>query len=111
KVLSGRFSRNWRLLPDYAAAPERALIDRLVRLHAVPKEEVHRLEAFEPARRGDLAYWLARGWGWRENKLSGAFADVPDSLEPWLDGLLKRKVLGEAGTIERLCTVANGSGG
>jgi 2',3'-cyclic-nucleotide 2'-phosphodiesterase (5'-nucleotidase family) len=82
------------------ASPERPLIDRLVRLHAVPREEVLRLEAFEPARRGDLAYWLARVWGWRESRLSGAFADVPDSLEPWLDGLLKHRVLGAQASLE-----------
>src|SRR5262249_9979676 len=94
KVLSGAFERNWRLLPDYAAAPERPLIARLVRQQAGRREEVQRLDPFEPARRGALAYWLARVWGWREGRLSGAFADVPDSLEPWLDGLLRRRVLG-----------------
>lgn len=101
-ALDGGFTRNWRLLPDYAATPERPLIDRLVRQKVVPREEVLRLEADEPARRGDLAYWLARVYGWREKKLSGAFADVPDSLEPWLDGLLKRKVLGSESSAEEI---------
>ncbi|HYM79798.1 MAG TPA: 5'-nucleotidase C-terminal domain-containing protein [Candidatus Limnocylindria bacterium] len=91
---------NWTLLPDYVAARERPLIDLLVRQGVAPKEEVHRLLPDEPARRGDLAYWLARAFGWRERKLSGAFADVPDSLEPWLDGLLRRKVLGPDGDSE-----------
>ena len=92
----------WTVLPDYASLPERPLIDRLVREGVAPRDEVVRLGAGEPARRGDLAYWLARAFGWREKKRSGAFADVPDSLAPWLDGLLKRKVLGEDGTRDRM---------
>jgi 2',3'-cyclic-nucleotide 2'-phosphodiesterase / 3'-nucleotidase / 5'-nucleotidase len=99
-TIDGSFTANWSLLPDYAGAPERPLIDRLVRHDVAPKDEVLRLGPDEPARRGDLAYWLARAFGWREKKLSGAFADAPDSLEPWLDGLLKRKVLGEQATAE-----------
>jgi 2',3'-cyclic-nucleotide 2'-phosphodiesterase/3'-nucleotidase len=97
-TLDASYSPGWRLLPDYAAAPERPLIDRLVREGLLPRAEVLRLGPEERARRGDLAYWLARAFGWRETKRSNAFADVPDSLAPWLDGLLKRKVLGEAGT-------------
>ncbi|HET7224290.1 MAG TPA: bifunctional UDP-sugar hydrolase/5'-nucleotidase, partial [Candidatus Eisenbacteria bacterium] len=93
--LAGEFVANWSLLPDYAATTERPLIDRLVRQGAAPRAEVMQLFPDEPARRGDLAYWLSRAFGWREKRLSGAFADVPDSLEPWLDGLLKRGVLGE----------------
>uniref|UniRef100_A0A832I509 Multifunctional 2',3'-cyclic-nucleotide 2'-phosphodiesterase/5'-nucleotidase/3'-nucleotidase n=1 Tax=Eiseniibacteriota bacterium TaxID=2212470 RepID=A0A832I509_UNCEI len=88
------FTRNWRMLPDYAPGPERALVDLLVRRGVAPPHEVLRLDPDEPARRGDLAYWIARAFGWRERRLSGAFADVPDSLEPWLDGLLRRRVLG-----------------
>src|SRR5262249_19862112 len=42
---------------------------------------------------GDLAYWLARAFGWREQKLSGAWSDVPDSLEVWVDALAKRHVI------------------
>ena len=94
------WDHDWWILPDYAATPERALIDRLVRHRALPREEVLRLFPAEPARRGDMAYWLARVYGWRETRLSGAFADVPDSLEPWLDGLLRRGVLGGASTAE-----------
>ena len=94
-TLDGRFGSGWTLLPDYAATLERPLIDRLVRRGAAPKAEVLRLQPDEPARRGDLAYWLARAFGWREKRLSGAFSDVPDSLEPWLDGLLRRGVLGK----------------
>jgi 2',3'-cyclic-nucleotide 2'-phosphodiesterase/3'-nucleotidase len=93
-TLDGGFARNWSLLPDYAAAPERSHIDLLVRQGVLPRAEAMRLYPSEPARRGDLAYWIARAFGWREKRLSGAFADVPDSLEPWLDGLLKRDALG-----------------
>lgn len=97
-TIGGPAAPNWTLLPDYVTAEERPLIDRLVRQGVAPREEVHRLLPDEPARRGDLAYWLARAFGWRERKLSGAFADAPDSLQPWLDGLLKRHVLGELAT-------------
>ncbi len=93
-ALDGSFERNWSLIPDYVAAPERPLIDLAVRQGVAPKAEVLRLFPDEPARRGDLAYWLARAFGWREKRRSGAFADAPDSLEPWLDGLLRRRVLG-----------------
>ena len=94
--------RAWTVLPDYATSPERPLVDLLVRRGVAPKEEVLRLFPDEPARRTDLAYWLARAFDWREKRLSGAFADVPDSLEPWLDGLLKRGVLGSDATQQLL---------
>ncbi len=86
--------RHWSVLPDYATTTERPLIDRLVRLGVAPRDELMRLYPDQPARRGELAYWLARAFGWRETRLSGAYPDVPDSLEPWLDGLEKRKILG-----------------
>jgi 2',3'-cyclic-nucleotide 2'-phosphodiesterase/3'-nucleotidase len=101
RVLDGSFSRNWTVLPDYAPAPERPFVDLMVREHAVPAAEVMRLSPAELARRGDLAYWLARAFGWRETRLSGAFADVPDSLEPWLDGLVRRRALGPSTSGER----------
>lgn len=94
RALDGSFTRNWTVLPDYAPIPERPFIDLLVRQGALPRAEAMRVYPAEPARRGDLAYWLARSFGWRERRLSGAFADVPDSLEPWLDGLVRRKALG-----------------
>jgi 2',3'-cyclic-nucleotide 2'-phosphodiesterase/3'-nucleotidase len=91
---------NWSVLPDYATTPERAAIDRMVRLGVAPAEEVRQLLPDQTARRGDFAYWLSRAYGWRENKLSGAYPDVPDSLEPWLDGLVKRRVIGSVATEE-----------
>ncbi len=109
--LDGTHSPNWRLLPDYAVTPERPLIDRLVRQGVAPRAEVQRLEADFLAQRGDVAYWLARAFGWREKRLSGAFADVPDSLEPWLDGLLKRNVLGTAAGGEYIKPFLNASVG
>ncbi len=93
-VLEARTDRSWTVLPDYVSSRERPLVDLLVRRGVLPKNEAVRLFPDEPARRADLAYWLARAYGWREKRLSGAFADAPDSLEPWLDGLLKRRVLG-----------------
>ena len=100
--LDGGYDHSWRLLPVYVATPERPLIDLLARQGAAPIAELLRLEADEPAKRGDAMYWLSRAFGWREKRFSGAFADVPDSLEPWMEGLLRRKVLGEAGSDEWL---------
>ena len=99
-TLEGRSDLGWTVLPDYAPVPERGLVDLLVRQGVAPRAEVMRLYPEEPARRADLAYWLARAFGWREKRLSGAFADAPDSLEPWLDGLLRRRVLGTDATQE-----------
>jgi 2',3'-cyclic-nucleotide 2'-phosphodiesterase/3'-nucleotidase len=93
-TLEGATTHAWTVLPDYAPFAERPLVDLLVRQGAAPRDEVMRLFPDEPARRADLGYWLARAFGWREKRLSGAFADAPDPLEPWLDGLLKRRVLG-----------------
>jgi 2',3'-cyclic-nucleotide 2'-phosphodiesterase/3'-nucleotidase len=93
-TLEASRDRSWTVLPDYAASPERPLLDLLVRRGVAPREEMLRLFPDEPARRTDLAYWLARAFDWREKRISGAFADAPDSLEPWLDGLLRHGVLG-----------------
>ncbi|OGF13744.1 MAG: hypothetical protein A2W00_03725 [Candidatus Eisenbacteria bacterium RBG_16_71_46] len=100
--LDGAFDPGWRILPDYAASPERPLIDLLVRQGVAPIGEVLRLEPEAPALRGDLAYWLGRAFGWRAKRLSGAFADVPDSLEPWVDGALQHGILGRAASNEFL---------
>jgi 2',3'-cyclic-nucleotide 2'-phosphodiesterase/3'-nucleotidase len=99
-TLDNACEANWSVLPDFAPTPERAAIDRLVRLGVAPTEEVRRLLPDQTARRGDLAYWLSRAYGWRESKLSGAYSDVPDSLEPWLDGLVRRRVIGPTATDE-----------
>jgi 2',3'-cyclic-nucleotide 2'-phosphodiesterase / 3'-nucleotidase / 5'-nucleotidase len=99
--LDGTFTRNWSLLPDYAGAAERPVINLLVRQRVLPSAEALRFYPYEPARRGDLAYWISRSFGWREKRLSGAFPDVPDSLEPWLDGLVRRKALGVWGREEQ----------
>jgi 2',3'-cyclic-nucleotide 2'-phosphodiesterase/3'-nucleotidase len=101
RTLDGSFTRDWVLLPDYSSLPERPLIDLLVRQGVLQRNEVLRIGADSPARRGDMAYWLSRAFGWREKKLSGAFADVSDSLAPWLDGLLKRRVLGARAALDR----------
>src|SRR5262245_40674517 len=100
KTIDGSCDHNWSVLPDYATTPERGLIDRLVRQGVAPRQEVLQLFPDQPARRGELAYWLARAFGWRERKLMGAFPDVPDSLEPWVDALVKRRVLGMLATEE-----------
>lgn len=100
-AIHDRHENNWTVVPDYVGSPERPLISRLVRQGALPASDVMRLDPFSPARRGDLAYWISRAFGWRTKRLSGAWPDLPDSLEPWLDGLLQRGVLGQDGQVER----------
>jgi len=87
------FERSWTVLPDYLPDVERPLIDRLVREGAMPRDEALRVFPDEMARRGELAYWLARAFGWQERRLSGAYSDVPDSLQPWVDALARHHVL------------------
>lgn len=92
---------SWTLLPDYVSTLERPLIDRLVRAGLAPRTEVHRLGSFDPATRWDLAYWIGRAFDWRSKRPSGAWADVPESLEVWVDGVLQRRVLGAVGQGDR----------
>ncbi len=92
----------WTLLPDYAGSPERPLVDRLVRLGVAPRSQVMRLGAALPARRVDLVYWLARAFDMRSKKPSGAWSDVPDSLQVWLDGILAKGVLGPMAAADRI---------
>jgi 2',3'-cyclic-nucleotide 2'-phosphodiesterase/3'-nucleotidase len=94
RTLAPRFEASWTLVPDYAWTPERPLIDRLVRLGLAPRSEVAHLIPDEPARRVDLAYWLGRAFDLRSRRPSGAFGDVPESIQVWVDGILARGVLG-----------------
>ena len=110
-TLDGQWEPNWSILPDYALTPQRPLIDRLVRHGGTPREDVFRLYPEQPARRGEMAYRLARAFGWRERRPSGAFPDVPDSLEPWVDGLLRRNVLGATSRAEYFQPFAPLTGG
>lgn len=97
KTLPARWAPSWTLLPDYAWTPERPLIDRAVRLGVLPRGELMRLGATETVKRVDLAYWLGRAFDWRSKKPSGAYGDVADSLQPWIDGVLAKGVLGADG--------------
>jgi 2',3'-cyclic-nucleotide 2'-phosphodiesterase (5'-nucleotidase family) len=131
KTLDGSFTRNWTVLPKYLRVPERPLIERLARFRALPSGELFMppgnpeweeslfiqpsipggemlkdLDPDEPARRGEFAYWLAYSFGWREKRRSGAFPDVPASLQPWIDGLLKRGVLGDDASLQHLAPQA-----
>ena len=101
RTIAPALDPSWSLMPDYVGAPERPLIDRLVRLGVAPASEVRHLLPFERARRVDLAYWLGRAFDWKSKRPSGAFGDVPDSLEVWLDGILARGVLGDDGRRDR----------
>jgi 2',3'-cyclic-nucleotide 2'-phosphodiesterase/3'-nucleotidase len=102
QVLRADGEPGWTLLPDHAGAPERPLVDRLVRLGVAPRAEVMRLGASKPARRVDLVYWLARAFDMRSARPSGAWSDVPDSLQIWLDGILARRVLGPLAAADRI---------
>ena len=95
--VSPRAEHGWTVLPDYAPMPERPLIDRLVRLGLAPAAEVRHLIPEEPARRVDLAYWLGRVLNLKSRRPSGAFGDVPDEVQVWVDGVLARGVLGREG--------------
>src|SRR5262252_8751454 len=101
KTLDARGEVTWTLLPDYAGAPERPLIDRLVRFGVAPKPEVQRLGAAKWARRVDLVYWLGRAFDIRSARPSGAWPDVPESLSVWLDGMLHKGILGPLATADR----------
>ncbi len=101
RTLDASGEASWTLLPDYAGSPERPLIDRLVRLAVTPRQEVLRLGAAKPARRVDLVYWLARAFDMRSRKPSGAWGDVPDSLQVWLDGILAKGALGPLAAADR----------
>jgi len=92
-----RVEHGWTVVPDYAPMPERPLIDRLVRLGLAPAAEVRHVIPEEPARRVDLAYWLGRVLDLRSKRPSGAFGDVPDEVQVWVDGVLARGVLGRDG--------------
>lgn len=88
---------SWTVLPDYAPMPERPLIDRLVRLGLATPADVRHLIPEEPARRVDLAYWIGRVLDLKSRRPSGAFGDVPDEVQVWVDGVLARGVLGRDG--------------
>ena len=68
-------TQGWRLSPEFLGVPERPLIERLITAGMLSRDEATRLGVSQTARRGDLAYWLARAFGWREAKPSGAFED------------------------------------
>lgn len=100
--LALNFEPGWRLSPNFVATPERPLIERLVKAGLVSQTEAAALDATTPATRVELACWLSRAFGWRSAKLTQAYAGVPDSLAPWLDGLLRRKALGATITFKTL---------
>jgi len=98
-ALTAAGDASWTLLPDYAGAPERPLIDRLVRLGVAPKSEVQRLGAASPAQLVDLAYWLARAFDIRTAMPKSAWPEV-QSTSLWLDGMSKKGVLGSGADLE-----------
>jgi hypothetical protein len=98
-VSGAEFTRGWRVLPEFLGTPERPLVERLVTRGVVPKTVAHDLNASGRARRGDIAYWIARSFEWRERP-ENAYVDVPDSLAPWIEGLVEHKVVSDQVTSE-----------
>jgi 2',3'-cyclic-nucleotide 2'-phosphodiesterase (5'-nucleotidase family) len=49
---------SWRLIPDYVLAPERELIDRLVRQHVLTLSELRGLNTAGAATEGEASLWL-----------------------------------------------------
>ncbi|MBI1799903.1 MAG: 5'-nucleotidase C-terminal domain-containing protein [Candidatus Eisenbacteria bacterium] len=85
------FETGWRVRPDYAIAPERNLIDRLVRSRVLTLNELSALDTAAPVNEAEGAAWLARAFDWRA---AGAkhTAGTPDSLGSWLAGLQRHGV-------------------
>jgi 2',3'-cyclic-nucleotide 2'-phosphodiesterase (5'-nucleotidase family) len=52
----------WRVIPDYAQAPERELIDRLVRQHVVTLGDLRGLGSEATATEGEASAWLERAF-------------------------------------------------
>ncbi len=63
KTLTPALTPSWSLLPDWAAAPERPLIDRLVRQGVLAKEHVLALRPGDVATRAEFDGWLALALG------------------------------------------------
>jgi 2',3'-cyclic-nucleotide 2'-phosphodiesterase/3'-nucleotidase len=102
RTLHGAWRNGWHVRPAYAASPARPLVDLLVRRDVLAREAAVALAADSSAGRAEALAWIARAFGWRERRVSRAFAAAPDSVAPWLEGLRRRGVLGPRDTWERL---------
>lgn len=102
KRLDGAYAPNWSLIPDYATRPERGLIDLLVRREALARDEARRVRPDARATRAEFAVALARAFGWRAKKPSGAFVALPEPVAAAYDALLERRVLSSAASEAKL---------
>ena len=59
----GTWVSNWTLLPDYAACPERPLVDLLVRMSALAPGAVKQLRPDEAPSRHEVEQWIDRAFG------------------------------------------------
>ena len=79
--------RSWALQPMQAGRPERALLDRLVRLGSLPAAEARTRDLDAPAYGARAGADLGRALGWRAGRPGG------NDDEAWLAGLERHKVL------------------
>ncbi|HTM57156.1 MAG TPA: 5'-nucleotidase C-terminal domain-containing protein [Candidatus Udaeobacter sp.] len=83
----------WRIQPDYAALPERDLIDRLVRQGVLTLDEMKSVRATEPALQGQAATWLARAFGWGHPDRPPVARTAADSVDHYAAALAARDVI------------------
>ena len=83
----------WRILPDYAALPERDLIDRLARQKILSLDELKAIRAGDPALQGQAAAWLARAFGWGHLDRTPVLHSADDTLDRYVSALVSRDVI------------------
>ena len=85
-------SRRGRCCPTTRATPERPLIDRLVRLGVAPRgRRAPPDRPTSPRGASTSRYWLGRAFDLASKRPSGAFGDVPDSVQVWVDGIARAR--------------------
>ncbi len=82
KTLDPAFTPAWTIAPDYAPTPQRAAIDRLVRLGGLAREDAETVKPFAHATNGEIAAALARAFARKAPaaRAANAPATVRDAL-------------------------------
>lgn len=91
----------WTTRPDWAGAAERPLLDRLVKQGTFALAEAAAWNTTAPATRADLAYGLGRAFEGGERRPAGVWRHDPRALAAWLDGIVKRGLLGDVADAKR----------